>query len=281
MNTKTARDRCEYVEVAPGVNLFCRSVGEESIRPPVLLLHGNRDNHTHYTAVQELLAAAGWHSIALDWRGHGLSSTLDCMPAPALLAKDVLAVVEHFCWRRIVLVGHSLGSVAAMTFADAWRERLAALVLMGTAATFSLPFRRPEIPATRETWPEFVREANARARHFFFHEQHPETARRVSAAWAAVSFDTHQQLSKLRHPDLRELVRGLSTPTLVVAGEQDRCTTPDAARWIQENHRDAQLVTIPNTAHFMYVEDAPAVAKAVNSFLTTRVLERQPEAMRR
>jgi pimeloyl-ACP methyl ester carboxylesterase len=124
---------------------------------------------------------------------------------------------------------------------------------------------------TRESWPEFVREANARAHPVFFHEHHPNAARRISAAWAAVPFDVHQHLSKLKHPDLRELVRRLSVPTLVVAGEHDRCTTPDAARWIQENHCDAELVVIPNTAHFMYVEDPRSVAAAVDSFLTARL----------
>ena len=278
MTTERIADLTEYVEVAAGVNLFCRSAGDPTINPPLLLLHGNRDNHTHYAAMQELLAQAGWHSVALDWRGHGMSSTLDCAPAPELLAQDINAVAAHFGWQRFVLVGHSLGSVAAMTYADRWPERLAATVLMGTAATFTLPFRRPETPVTRETWPQFVREANDRARPVFFHERYPETARRISAAWAAVPFDVHQQLVKLKHPDLRELVQRLTVPALVIAGEHDRCTPPEQAKWIQENHRDAKLAIIPNTAHFMYVEDAPAVALPIDSFLSARVPRRRVPA---
>ena len=264
-------DLAEYVQVADGANLFCRSAGDPTADPPLLLLHGNRDNHTHYAAMQELLARAGWHSVALDWRGHGLSSTLDRTPAPELLAHDIKALVEHFGWRRCVLVGHSLGSVAAMTFADLWPERVTATVLMGTAATFTLPFRRPETPVTRETWPAFVREANARARPVFFHERHPETARRISAAWATVPFDVHQQLIKLEHPDLRDLVRRLTVPALVIAGEHDRCTPPEQAKWIQANHGDAKLAVIRDTAHFMYVEDAPSVVDAIDSFLTAQL----------
>lgn len=271
----------EYVEVADGVHLFCRSAGAPTAAPPLLLLHGNRDNHTHYAAMQELLARAGWHSVALDWRGHGLSSTLDRALAPELLAHDIKAVVERFNWRRFVLVGHSLGAVATMMFADLWPERVAATVLMGTAATFTLPFRRPETPVTRETWPAFVREANARARPVFFHERHPETARRITAAWATVPFDVHQQLVKLEHPDLRDLVRRLTVQALVIAGEHDRCTPPEQATWIQANHRNAKLAVIRDTAHFMYVEDAPSVVDTIDSFLTEqlergRVFERNP-----
>jgi pimeloyl-ACP methyl ester carboxylesterase len=272
MTTIVRPEHAEYVQAAPGVHLFCRSAGHPGATMPVLMLHGNRDNHAHYAALQELLAHAGWHSVAVDWRGHGMSSTLDCTPRPELLAQDVSAVIDHFGWEQVVLVGHSLGSVAAMTFADMWPERVAATVLMGTAATFTLPFRRPEKPVTRESWPEFVREANVRAFPVFFHECHPETARRICAAWANIPFEVHQQLVTLNHPDMREVVRRLRAPALVIAGEHDRCTPPDAAAWIRENHRDAELAIIPSTAHFMYVEEPRLVAREIDAFLTSRLL---------
>ncbi|MFD7668964.1 alpha/beta fold hydrolase [Streptomyces sp. NPDC059788] len=267
MTATIATLRTDYVEVADTTFLFCRHAGDPTAGPPVLLLHGNRDNHTHYAEVQELLQDR-WHTAAVDFRGHGLSSPLDRTPSPELLAEDVREITEHYGWERVVLVGHSLGSATAMTFADRWPERVAALVLMGTAATFRLPFRRPETPVTRETFPDFVREANARARPVFFHERHPDTARRVCAAWSTVPFETHRQLMTLVHPDLRDLVRRLTVPTLVVAGEHDRCTPPEQAVWIHENHQDAELAVISDTAHFMYVEDAPAVASAIDAFLT-------------
>jgi pimeloyl-ACP methyl ester carboxylesterase len=260
----------DYVEVEDGTFLFCRHAGARTDAPPLLMVHGNRDNHSHYAAVQELLADR-WHTVALDFRGHGLSSPLTRPPVPELLAGDIHQVAEHYGWSRFVLVGHSLGSVASMTFADRWPDRLAAMVLMGTAATFSLPFRRPEGAVTRETFPEFVRQANVRARPVFFHDRHPETARRISAAWSAVSFDSHAQLVTLKHPDLRDLVERLTVPTLVVAGEHDRCTPAEDARWIHEHHGDAELAVIPDTAHFMYVEDPAAVATAIDTFLTARL----------
>ncbi|OLT10682.1 hypothetical protein BJF79_25690 [Actinomadura sp. CNU-125] len=271
MTVTTATRRTDYIEAADGTQLFCRHAGNPGSTPPVLLLHGNRDNHSHYTEVQELLQDH-WHTAALDFRGHGLSSTLDRTPTPELLAGDVHEVAGHYGWERLVLVGHSLGSATAMTFADRWPERVAALVLMGTAATFRLPFRRPEIPVTRETFAAFVREANVRARPVFFHERHPETARRVCAAWSSVPFEVHRRLIGMKHPDLRDLVRRLTVPTLLVAGEHDRCTPPEQAKWIHENHKDAELAVIADTAHFMYVDDAPAVAAAIDTFLTKRGL---------
>src|SRR2546426_4101890 len=69
-------DTCGYTPVDLGVNLFYRQSGDRS-QEPILLLHGNRDNNTHYTELQSILAARH-NTVAIDLRGHGLSSKVDC-----------------------------------------------------------------------------------------------------------------------------------------------------------------------------------------------------------
>lgn len=260
--------RVDYVEVGPGISLFCRHEGDGSAAggPPVLLLHGNRDNHTHFDQLQAHLAG-GHRTTALDFRGHGLSSTLDVPAGFDLFAEDVLAVLDHHGWERVVLVGHSFGSGVSMTVSQRWPERVAALVLMGSAVVFTLPFKRPDSPPTRETFAEFVRVANERARPVFFHERHPEIVGQVCAVWSTISWDVHRNLVASGHPDMRPVVKELKVPTLVIAGEHDRCTPPDQARWIHENHRSAELRIVPDTAHFMYMEEPAVVAREIADFV--------------
>jgi pimeloyl-ACP methyl ester carboxylesterase len=266
IGTETRSEYGDYVEVEPGRHLYCRHAGAAADGPLVLLVHGNRDNHSHFAELQRELS--GRHTVAVDLRGHGLSSDLDRPLTPELLAADLRSIVEHYSTSPVVLAGHSLGSVAAMVYADRWPDSLAGLVLMGSAASFTLSFRRPEMPLTPATFPAFVAEANRRAAPIFFHDRHPEVARRVQAAWSTISLDVHRHLVTLRHPDLRDLVQRLRPQTLVVAGEHDRCTTPEQARWIVEHHRRARLVVVPATGHFMYLEDPRAVAAALEDFLS-------------
>jgi pimeloyl-ACP methyl ester carboxylesterase len=256
----------DYVEVADGVELFCRHAGADNDGPPLLLLHGNRDNHSHWAEVAELLAPSQ-HTVAIDFRGHGLSSKVDCALSPELLADDILAVCNHYGFERVVLAGHSLGSVVSMTFAHRGPQRVERLVLLGAAASFTLNFTRPPLPRDETEFAELIRDANRRAAPLFFHPAYPDVQRRVTACWSTIPLVVHRNLVALEHPDLRPIVPELELPVLVIAGQHDRCTTPEQALWIHKHLPDSQLLIVPESAHFMYMEQPALVAERIATFL--------------
>jgi 3-oxoadipate enol-lactonase len=259
----------DYVEVEPEVHLFCRHARPRAGGPagaPVLLLHGNRDNHAHFAELQALLSKRR-HTVAIDFRGHGLSSKVDCAISPELLAADVDAVRRHYGWDRVVLAGHSLGSVTSIRFAQRWPEQVTRLILLGSEASFTLKFCRPGLPVDEAGFAEVIREANRRAAPLFFHPAYPDVQRRVIATWSTIPLKVHRNLVALEHPDLRGAIPQLSMATLVIAGEHDRCTTVEQARWIHDHLPDSELFVVPDTAHFMYVEQPAAVAERIEGFL--------------
>jgi pimeloyl-ACP methyl ester carboxylesterase len=256
----------DYVEVADGVDLFCRHAGADNDGPPVLLLHGNRDNHSHWAEVESRLSRTH-HTVAIDFRGHGLSSKIDCPLSPELLADDVRAVCNHYGFGRVVLAGHSLGSVVSMTFAHRWSQRVERLVLLGAAASFTLKFKRPPLPRDEAEFAELIRDANRRAAPLFFHPAYPDVQRRVTACWSTIPLVVHRNLVALEHPDLRPIVPQLELPVLVIAGQHDRCTTPEQAVWIHAHLPDSSLTIVPDSAHFMYMEQPALVAERIASFL--------------
>jgi pimeloyl-ACP methyl ester carboxylesterase len=258
--------RGDYVEVAEGVHLFCRHAGAHHGGAPVLLLHGNRDNHSHWAEVEHRLAR-NHHTVAVDFRGHGLSSKVDCPLSPELLADDVRSLCDLHGFERVVLAGHSLGSVVSMTFAHRWPGRAERLVLLGAAATFELKFRRPPAPRDEAEFAALIRDANVRAAPLFFHPAHPDVQRRVTACWSTIPLAVHRNLVALAHPDLRPIVPQLDLPVLVVAGEHDRCTTAEQGRWIHEHLPRSELLVVPDSAHFMYMEQPAVVAERIGAFL--------------
>jgi pimeloyl-ACP methyl ester carboxylesterase len=82
--------------------------------PPVLLLHGGGQTRHAWGTTAETVASRGWRTVALDLRGHG-----DSEWAPngdysfTAYSADCLAVVDQL-ERPPVLVGASLGGMAAM-----------------------------------------------------------------------------------------------------------------------------------------------------------------------
>lgn len=264
----------ELIEVDDGVYVHAAVVdgveGPEGAAAgaPLVFIHGNRDNHTHFLPLLGLLR--GRAAVMVDLRGHGLSSPLRVSASPEVFACDVQRVLDHLGIGKAVFVGHSLGSVIAMTVAGFAPERVAALVLMGTAATFELSFKRPAMQLTEESFPAFTAEANRRAGPVFFTAEHPDVAARVLATWSTMSFESHRHLVMMSHPDLRAAVPALPGPVLVVAGEHDRCTPVASAQWIAQHHPRAQLLVVPSTGHFMYLEKPGVVADAIDGFLAGR-----------
>jgi pimeloyl-ACP methyl ester carboxylesterase len=67
--------------------------------------------------------------------------------------------------------------------------------------------------------------------------------------------------------DLRGELRAIEAPTLVVAGEDDMIAGPVCGEAIARELRDGRLVTIPETGHFLYVEQPAAFRTALTEFL--------------
>ena len=73
----------------------------------------------------------------------------------------------------------------------------------------------------------------------------------------------------LRDADLRDAVRGITAPTLVIAGERDPSTPLSAAEDLRTRIAESTLVTLPS-AHLSNVEYAPAFIHHVDGFFAAR-----------
>jgi alpha-beta hydrolase superfamily lysophospholipase len=113
----------------------------------VQIVHGLGEHIGRYAAFAERLAAAGWHVVGHDQRGHGASGGERGRIGDAqMLLADVANVMDHFrrgdlARGRQVLLGHSLGGVVAARFVAEgrrgdvarWWRHVDALVLSSPA----------------------------------------------------------------------------------------------------------------------------------------------------
>jgi 3-oxoadipate enol-lactonase len=101
----------------------------------LMLVHGFGGAKEDFSEWLDAFAAAGWHAVTFDLRGHGASDHPrgEENYSLRLLTEDLRAVVAHLGWERFVLFGHSMGGMVAQLYAIASPEQLAALILMGTS----------------------------------------------------------------------------------------------------------------------------------------------------
>lgn len=132
------------VDLSTGIRLAYVEVGPVD-GPAVILLHGLTDSARSWSQAMAALheIAPSLHILALDQRGHGASS----MPAeahcptdpkscftPKLFADDLLAFMDKAKITTALIVGHSMGSVVAQTFALDHPDRTKGIVLVATSA---------------------------------------------------------------------------------------------------------------------------------------------------
>jgi haloacetate dehalogenase len=81
--------------------------------PPLLLVHGNPQNHTRWYKIAATLSR-NYHVILPDLRGYGDSSLPDAGPNSINfsfreMARDLVEIMEQIGYRRFMIAGHDRG----------------------------------------------------------------------------------------------------------------------------------------------------------------------------
>ncbi|GIG70777.1 alpha/beta fold hydrolase [Phytomonospora endophytica] len=146
-----------------GLQFHCRIWGPDD-GVPVLLLHGVTGSGAAWERVADALGPR-WRIYAPDMRGHGASSRPGDYSFEAM-RDDVLALMDALGVPEAVLVGHSMGGIAAYLLAAARPERVSGLVLVETPPP--VPLGRPapvrpegELDYDWELRPQIIAQLNA------------------------------------------------------------------------------------------------------------------------
>ena len=131
------------VQTDDGATLSVRRAGSG---PPVVLVHGLTGNRDDWGPVARRLVSDGFEAIAVELRGHGDSTPGRDGYGPARLAADLAQVLSALDLRDVILVGHSMGGMAAMTLAlehpAVAGERIRKIAVVASTATLQQPQTR-------------------------------------------------------------------------------------------------------------------------------------------
>ena len=214
--------------IVNGLKLFYHKEGSGR---PVILLHGNGEDHTIFdVAIKDL--ARSYTVYALDSRAHGKSD-----PVPTLtyreMAGDVAAFIRQQGLEKPALVGFSDGGVVALLVALRWPDLPGRLVVAGANMT----------PAgIKQPWRTLMRVQNR------------------------ISPDPKLELM-LTQPHLAGWqLTGITAPTLVLAGEKD-LIDENQTRRIARSIPGAKLLILPGETHGSYVIHSDKLYPAMANFL--------------
>ncbi len=218
--------------------------------------------------------AAGFaetHRLLLyDKRGHGLS---ELGQGPVTIGRhvdDLLAVLDHLAIERLAMVGLSIGGMIAQRLAVRTPERLAALVLCGTATRIGdAAGWNGRIAAVERGGLDTIGDA-VMERWFTpaYRSEEPHAVR----AWRTML--TRQSpagyvasCAAIRDADLTGEVRRIAAPTLVLVGDGDLSTPADLVRATAARIPDARFAVIDGAGHLPCIEKPAAMVELIAEHL--------------
>ncbi|NDZ75582.1 alpha/beta fold hydrolase [Streptomyces sp. SID10362] len=215
--------------------------------PLVLCLHGIGSSSAAFAPQAGALAAAGHRVVAWDAPGYGRSAdpdgdlTLDDYADTAAAVIRTRAADAH-------VVGVSWGGVIALRLATRHPELVASLTVAdSTPGSGTSPEKaaamRARVPELERLGPRAF--AEERGPRLLSPDAPPELVRRVVDTMAG-SIRTpgyRQAAESMAATDLRGELAEVTAPTLVLCGDQDRITGPDASQVLAGGlHRTAYVI---------------------------------------
>ena len=245
-------------------------------RPALCFLHGG-SAHSHWFDAVVPSFVDRFHIISLDQRGHGQSDWApDARYGTEQFTSDLVGVMDHLGWERMVVVGHSMGGHNSMGF-SAWHpdrvrglcvvdsrpalpaERLHAMHRRGHRGprrheTLDLALRSFRLlPAETLAAPDLLehlgREGIAEREGRFLYRFDPQCngARRPVDGWALL-------------PDIK-------APTLLVRGELSPIMPQEMAERMAAAIPNARLVTMLGVYHHLVLDAPDAFSRILDGFL--------------
>jgi pimeloyl-ACP methyl ester carboxylesterase/UDP:flavonoid glycosyltransferase YjiC (YdhE family) len=244
--------------------------------PTLVMVHGLQLQHSEFlkrTYVPFL--SRHMRVVTLDLRGNGRSGRPNEGYDLDTYVEDVRAVVETAGLGRFAMAGPSLGSSIIVRYHTAHPGRASHLILYSGMARQVRSQDYPE-GAPREAlesvfrhWekdPEaMVKQIIAlgcsenyslRDRELMWKWAHETSEQIWLMGWKAVVFGI----------DVREDLRSIDIPVLVLHGQEDKLIFPAAAEYLHRNIPTSQLVIIPDAGH-SFIRTWPQVARHMLAFL--------------
>ena len=270
MQTSTDKLASEFhdVNVSVGGKRLGARIGGSGM--PIVLFHSLLADQSSFDPVARLLAKT--HQVVmLNLPGFGASESVGS--SLETIADHIAGAIEALGLKQNpILLGNGYGGFVALVTAIRHPGLASRLVLADCGAVFSEPGRaafRGMSAAAKEKGLGAI--ADVAMRRLFapeFQQANPALIEDRKKRFLAVDAQTfHGACDALATLDIRDQLKSVKVPVLVLVGEQDEATPPPMSRELAAGLPDARLLELPGCAHVPQLQAPETFMAAIRAFI--------------
>jgi non-heme chloroperoxidase len=257
--------REEFIQVEPNVKLHVTDLGEGK---PVVLIHGWPLSDAMYEYQYAALLQKGYRVIGITLRGFGLSDKPGGRYNYDVFADDIKVVLDKLKIEDATIGGFSMGGATVIHYVARYNAaHVSKLALFGAAVPIWT--KRSDFNYgiwTKEDITGLITLNNTNRPKLFenFGKIFPANETSVShghAAWLgtiqsqASPYAMSEALKTLRDSDLREDLKKIKIPTLILHGKLDQICSYDLAEQMHAGIANSVLVPFDKSGHALFIEE--------------------------
>jgi len=238
---------------------------------PIIFIHGIGSRKISWNGVIKELKKK-YLCISYDLRGHGESKVVQNTFYLNDLVEDLEELRSYLKIQKVHLVGHSLGGMIAPSYAIKYRERVASITLLSTAA-----FRKVEdeqkilniiSKIKREGIDKVLPDLISRwfTDEFINNNQNiiNKRLKQVKSTPLNIFLNVFQIYASTK---MDTWLKNIKVPSLVMTGENDLGCSPQINQKISKALNNSKLIILNNLKHSIILEDPQLVATNLKMFL--------------
>lgn len=242
---------------------------------PLLILHGLFGQSDNWNTLAKRFSENNFEVYTIDQRNHGLSPHSDEWNFDAM-ASDIREFIDEHQLEYPVLMGHSMGGKAAMTFALNYDGILDKLIVSDIAPT-QYPAHHNEVikalqavdfnqTKTRKEVEQILLEyiADYGTRQFLLKNIYWEDSKNERMNWR---FNLSVIAQKYEEIMIEVVDKTSNVNTLFVRGEKSSYISEEDRGGIEKRFPHYKLVTVPGSGHWIHAEKPDLFYNEIMNFI--------------
>ena len=234
-------------------------------KPTILLMHGSGLSHVVWSLHEQFYASQGFNVLAIDLPGHG-NSDGPTLKSIQEISNWVKKLMQEININKIILVGHSQGSLVGIDFGSRYPDLIDKLVLV--AGSYSMPVNQDLI--------DLAEAGDEKAILLMMKWGYEGSKAFIGGNPVKKIINSTREIREILAVDLnacnnykdgKESLKKINCPTLCIFGDLDKMVPLEVGNKMAEMIKNSEKKLINNCGHMIIFEKAFEMRKLVKEFL--------------